>query len=355
VRHGRTGVSTDFACRVAGVSSTLALDDDGLVVDGRRLSWLDVDDVRYANHELDFLLPDVTSVAVTHLGARFDECARTVRELRGAARRPALTQSALPAIAAFEAREGTGSSIVDVTLFPHVLSIEPRGGPAICLPLPLIMDVERDGWTFRLRNRGLPDVTVRGLGARTDEFVLRLAEARSLLSAATAAGYAEYEPGLGALAASDGWAVDESAAGARWPVLQRTWLSLARAQAALDLAARSEPGRLRLGLWTEGGTVRLPFLLASRGSGSGARTVVEAVDADDRATFVFATDDLDRLNAVLILTAFRREALSLPDPELGRWAVAVRTQEPVRWARERLVARIVHDAGWSSGVTSALG
>jgi hypothetical protein len=99
--------------------------------------------------------------------------------------------------------------------------------------------------------------------------------------------------------------------------------------------------------------VRLPFLIASIGAGESARVAVEAVDADDRATFVFATEDLDRLNAVLILTAFRREALALPDNELGRWAVSVRTQSAVRWARERLIARIVHDDGWPTALAEA--
>jgi hypothetical protein len=57
---------------------------------------------------------------------------------------------------------------------------------------------------------------------------------------------------------------------------------------------------------------------------------------------------------VLLLTAFRREALFLPEAELGRWAPAVRCLEPVRWARAALRARVVHDTGWSAGITAAL-
>jgi hypothetical protein len=180
-----------------------------------------------------------------------------------------------------------------------------------------------------------------------------LAEARTALASATSNAYAAIDPVLGDLPVNDGWALDEASAQARWPQLRSAWLSMGRAACAESLAERTDPSRLRLGLWTEGGTVRLPFLIASIGAGESARVAVEAVDADDRATFVFATEDLDRLNAVLILTAFRREALALPDNELGRWAVSVRTQSAVRWARERLIARIVHDDGWPTALAEA--
>jgi hypothetical protein len=86
----------------------------------------------------------------------------------------------------------------------------------------------------------------------------------------------------------------------------------------------------------------------------GDRVVVEATDRDDRATFVFRTRDVDRLNAVLLLTSFKREAVSLPADELGRWALAVRSVPEVRWARDALVARIVHDAQWAANLDASL-
>jgi hypothetical protein len=107
---------------------------------------------------------------------------------------------------------------------------------------------------------------------------------------------------------------------------------------------------LRLGLSVSAGRDVLPFALAP----VGGRVVVEATDADDRATFVFATDDVDRLNAVLLLTSFRREALWLPEAELGRWALAVRSLEAVRWARAALVGRVVHDTRWEQRLTELL-
>jgi hypothetical protein len=358
VRHLDRIVTRDFACRVDGVPSNLALDEQGATVGMRRFDWLDVDDVAFAEHSIRLRLADDSRIVATHLGARNDECARMLRELRGAARRPSLTATSFDPIAGFEARSARpgepSPAIVDLLLFPNVLSIEPREGASTTVPLPLARSVRREGWTFTFDMRGLPDVDVRGLGARTDEFEERLQRARADLASATAEAYAAIDPGLSGLAAPDGWAVGAAEAGARWTPLLRAWLSLGRREAATGLANWSEPGRLRLGLWTEGGTTSMPFLIASRGGGPDARVVVEAVDGADRATFVFATEDIDRLNAILVLTAFRREALSLPLDELGRWAVAVRTQETVRALRSQLIARVPHDDGWAQKLKAAL-
>lgn len=90
---------------------------------------------------------------------------------------------------------------------------------------------------------------------------------------------------------------------------------------------------------------------------------MEASDSEARATYVFQVGEadpsntahgVDRLNVVLILLAFRREALYLSADGLGRWAVAVRLPDTVRWAREALVARVVHDDSWATNVESAL-
>ncbi len=87
----------------------------------------------------------------------------------------------------------------------------------------------------------------------------------------------------------------------------------------------------------------------------GSRIAVEGTADDEaRATFVFRTDDVERLNVALLLTSFRREAISLPADQLGRWALAVRTLDVVRWARESLVARVIHDETWADKVRAAL-
>jgi len=108
---------------------------------------------------------------------------------------------------------------------------------------------------------------------------------------------------------------------------------------------------VRIGVFTDGGSSTLPFVLAPIGN----RVVVEATDGDDRATFVFTTEDVARLNAVLVLTSFRREAIFLPEAQLGRWAVAARVWPAVREARAALSARIVHDDRWAEHLAAAVG
>lgn len=316
------------------------------------MDWLDADSVEHGVRSLGFGLADGSVVEVDRLGQRFEECARVVRDLRGRARRAALTQSAMEPLRSFVAREPDRT--VDVLLFRHALTIEPRDGTAVHLPLSLVRTVERDGWVFTLRGRGVPDVVVRGLGPRTDEFEQRLGSARTALREATAAAFASFDPALAGLDAPDGWAIGPSEAGQLWPTLLARWQDLRRGQEVRVLAGITADTDLRCGLWTEGGTVSMPFVLARCGQQDAARTAIEAVGSDDRATFIFATSDVERLSAALVLSAFRREALSLPEERLGTWAVAVRTQPHVRWARECLVARVVHDNSWEAGVRAAL-
>jgi hypothetical protein len=203
------------------------------------------------------------------------------------------------------------------------------------VPIPSITDVTREGWTITIFQRAFEPVVLRGLGKRTDELLADVRRARDDLSAATRAA--------AGLSVDDGWAVE--AVGE----LRAKVLGGARAEEAALLASLAGD-RLRAGIWTDGGRAAMPFVLAPVGS----RIAVEATDSDDRATYVFETDDVEQLNAVLVLTTFRREVYSLPDPELGRWAVAVRVLPPVRWLRGALAARVVHDDTWVDRIRAAL-
>jgi hypothetical protein len=347
-----------FTAQVDGVAVSAVPGVDALDLGDRAIAWWDVDGLETSAGppvRLTLRLADGRHLVVDHLGPRGDEFAEVVREVRGRSRRAALTQTPGEPLAVFVAREPDGE-VCDITLFPHVVTVEPRSdAPVTHRPLPLVRAVDREGWTFTLRCRGVEDVAVRGLGPRTDEFGERLAAARIELAAATRAGFAAFDPALAGLDAPDGWAISQDEAGGSGPSLLARW-GTCRRSAEFGVLAEAAGGadRLRCGLWTEGGTTTMPFVLAPVGGGASARIAVEAVDADDRATFVYATDDAERLSAALILSAFRREVLTFPDGELGRWAVAVRTQPHVQWARERMVARVVHDASWATSVASAL-
>lgn len=300
------------------------------------------------DHAVVLRLADGSTVGITHLGKGRDDFVRELRAARAAARRVALLQwagsSPLDAFPAF-----AGDEPVTVNLFAEGLTVESDDGVPAFAPFPLVDDVVRQGYEFTVALRGgLDPIRFGRLGKRTDEFVADLAKARSALAAATVAGYAASQPPVSGLDAPDGWAVDRSRAGSAWPALRAAVAGHHRA-AEVDTLERLAGDRLRLGLRV-GGRERMPFALAPVGD----RVAVEGTDTDSRATFVFATGDVDRLNAVLLLTNFRREAIALPDEELGRWSLAVRSLEVVRWARSALVARVVHDAGWEEKVTAAL-
>ena len=346
-----------FPGRADGERVDLIPAADVLTLGDRVVDWCDIDTVDTTSASplrLTLGLSDGTSIEVDQLGAQGDEFGALFRELRGRARRAALTQTTGEPLRSFVARDPEGHES-DVLIWSRCLLIEPRGtAPATHLPLPLLREVTRDRWRFAFSCRGIDDAEVRGLGNRTDEFEQTLARARTDLSAATRAAITAYEPGLEGFDLPDGWAVTSSEAGKYAGALASTWGSRARATEFGVLRDLVGPDGLRYGMWTEGGTLTLPFVAASLGSGDSARVAIEAIDADDRATFVFATDDLDRLLAAMILGSYRREVLSFPDAELGRWAVAVRTQPHVRWARERMVARVVHGAGWETSVRHAL-
>lgn len=333
--------------RVAGATVTVAVLADGIDVDGRTVDWVDVDGVAEGDHSVRLDLSDGSSLALSMLGAAHDRFMLDLRAARRRARFAALTIATGEPLVTYISRASTG--LVDVHLYPNAVVAEPREGHPVCVPLSLIRSVERDGYRIALSGRGLETVTISALGAKTDEFLDRLATARQQLQAATTAAYGAYDSALADFAAPDGWAMTAQDAAPHWSALLARARAGSRSAEVTELASRSGD-RLRVGIFTGGGTAPVPFVLAPVGE----RVVVEATDADDRATFVFATADIDRLNAVLVLTSFRREAIFLPDEQLGRWAVAARVWPAVREARASLCARIVHDGRWAERLNSAL-
>ncbi len=328
-----TAPATPYPCRVDGRATTATIADDGLNIDGRlAVTWLDADVVHEADHSVSLTLPH-GELTIAHLGTGFDRFCGDLREARGKVRRPALTQSTGAPLDSYVSHDR--GEIVDVHLCPGALVVEPRGGGATAVPLPSIVDVTRDGWTITISQRVFDPVVLSGLGQRTDELLGHLRRAREDLGAAARAA--------SGFPLDDGWAVDPDGA------LRAAVLGGERAAEAEVLAGLAGD-RLRVGIWTDGGRASMPFLLAPVGD----LVAVEATDADDRATYIFRVDDVERLNAVLVLTTFRREVYSLPDAQLGRWATAVRVLEPVRWLRAALAARVVHDDAWPDKVRAAL-
>lgn len=337
-----------FAARIDGQPGRIDVRDDALVAAGVEMAWVDLDHVDLDGHRAHLRTVHGTTCTVSHLATAFDRFVDALVEARARARRAALLQWTGDApLATFDGKRG--EERVRIVLFPDGLTVEPLTGVPDLLPLSCLAGIERRGYDLTLRARDLADLHVRHLGNRTDELLHRLDRAVADLRARTRAAYRALSPALEGLDAADGWAVDEATAGPRWAPL-RAAVAGQRRSAELDVLADLAGARLRLGVKCGPGSATLPFALAPVGS----RAVVEATDADDRATFVFECADVERLNAVLLTTRFRREAIALPDDRLGRWALAVRTLEVVRWARRALVARIVHDDRWEPNLRRAL-
>jgi hypothetical protein len=320
------------------------------VADGRAIPYVDIDGVRVEGHRVAFDMADGTTRAITQVGRQHEDFVLELDKAWRHARRAALLQWTGDApIDEYDGRDGAAP--VKVVLFGDGVTVEGHTGAPAMAPFSLIDRVDRDNYTITLSLRaGLAPVVIRQLGRRTDEFLLDLDKARSALVTRTMAAYADFSHNLTGFSSPDGWAVDEDAAGTYWSALRAAVAGQERGP-EVDLLESLAGGALRLGIKANFAGAALPFALAS----ANGKTAVEGTaEGEARATFVFATDDVDRLNAVLLLTSFRREAISFPEDQLGRWAVAVRLLEIVRWARAALVDRVVHDAAWADKVTAAL-
>jgi hypothetical protein len=290
-------------------------------------------------------------VTLSHLGRRTTEFVDAFAVARRRARRAALLQwTGDAALDEYEVRVGSEPVPTVVTLFPDGVLVEPLTGAPTSAPLSLVDGVVRDGHRITLDLRVLDPVVIGPLGRRTDEFVLGLERARHALAQRTQDAYAELSSALTGFSAPDGWAVGAAEAGPWWGAL-RAAVAAGRPEEVEQLAGLAGPD-LRLGVKVSASGSAMPFVLAPVGD----LVAVEGTEEGEaRATFVFRTRDVGHLNAALLLTSFRREAIALPDDALGRWALAARTLEMVRWARTALVARVIHDDSWSATIGSVLG
>jgi hypothetical protein len=339
-----------FPCRLDDQPVTITIEPTSIVADGRSIPYVDVDGVRVDGHTITFDMADGSTKAVTQLGRQHEDFVLELDKAWRHARRAALLQWTGDApIDEYDGRNGEAP--VKVVLFGDGVTVEGHTGAPAMAPFALIDRVERDNYTITLSLRaGLDAVVIRQLGRRTEEFLLDLDKARSALVARTVAAYEDFSHDLAGFAAPDGWAVDRAGAGVYWNALRAAVAGQERGP-EVDHLESLAGGALRLGIKANFAGAALPFALAT----ANGKTAVEGTaEGEARATFVFATDDVDRLNAVLLLTSFRREAISFPEDQLGRWAVAVRLLELLRWARAALVDRVVHDATWTDKITQAL-
>lgn len=340
-----------YPCRVDGNPASVTVGPQMLDAGGRTLPYVDMDTVQVDGYTIDLGMHPSGTVRVTGLGPRHDAFLIDLDRARSRARRAALLQwTGTPELAAFEQAPGSPNDVpVAIHLFDDGFTVEPRNGTPELVPYGLLDRVDRDGYTITCVRRGLPPVTVRRLGPRTDEFLSRLEQGRSAQRQAVAEAYGGMDDRLLGYTAANGWAVTAEQAGAFGGALAAAFAAGDRAQEMSVLAGLARGGlRYGLALQPDG---PMPFVLAVGGSS----VAVESAEPDQaRATYVFATTDEDALNTALVMISFRREALHLPANKLGRWSLAARTLPVVQWARSVYAARVVHDDSWADAIGGAL-
>jgi hypothetical protein len=343
-------VNDTYRCQCGGAPATVAVGPAALDVDGRSLPFVEMDTVTVSGHRVELGMHGADTVTLAAFGARHDAFVADLDAARASARRAALLQwTGTPELDSYrQAPAGEGDVPTTIHLFADGLTVEPQCGVPELVPFALLEHVERDGYTIGLHRRGLPPVVVRRLGPRTDEFVADLERARVAARRQVADAFTVLDDRLSGFPAANGWAVGAGEAGVFGGALAAAFAAGDRAEeVAVLVGLARQPVRYGLALQPDGA---MPFVLVA-----GASTAaVEAVGDDARATYVFATTDLDRLNTALLLTSFRREALYLPEASLGRWSLAARTLPVVQWARSVFSARIVHDDAWPAAVAAAL-
>lgn len=337
-----------YPATVQGRSVEVEILPEALAIGQDTLAYVDIDEVAVEGWTVILRGPHPT-VVLERLGRGRDDFLRELQDARLPVRRAALLQAGThQPIATYTAKRGEQAVLVG--LHRDGITVDADSGPPTLIPLSLVTGVARHGYDLIVHARALTPLHLRHFGRRTDEFLRDIEAARRELAAQTRESYGGLDPALVGLDAPDGWAVHAAQAGGHWTVLREAFARTERAEHIATLEQLAGP-MLRLGIKAAFAGETLPFALAPLGG----RVVVEGAGSEGRATFVFASGDVDRVNLALLLTSFRREALYLPEAELGRWAVAVRMLEVVRWARGALVARIVHDGRWEDNLHAALG
>lgn len=343
-----------YPAQVDGSRGSVTVGPQALDADGRMLPYVLMDTVTVSGYTIDLGMYPSGLVRLSGLGPKTQAFLTELDLYRSRARRAALLQwTGTPEVGSFTQAPGSPDDVpVGIHVFDDGLTVEPRNGVPDLVPYALLDGVDRDGYTITLRRLGstrLPPVSVRRLGARTDEFLQQVERGRAAQRRAMADAFGAMDDRLLGFSAPNGWALTSEEASIYGGALADTFATGERAEEVAVLSALVGPDlRYGLSLQPEG---PMPFLLAVGRN----KIAVESAEPDQaRATYVFTTTDVAALNTALIMISFRREALYLAEDKLGRWSLAVRTLPVVRWARSVYGARVIHDENWESGISAAL-
>jgi hypothetical protein len=198
-----------YPCRVDGSPASVTVGPQVLDAGGRALPYIDMDTVQVDGYTIDLGMYPSGTVRIAGLGPRNDAFLIELDRARSRARRAALLQwTGTAELASFEQAPGSPNDVpVAIHLFDDGFTVEPRNGTPELVPYGLLERVDRDGYTITCVRRGLPPVTVRRLGPRTDEFLSRMERGRSAQRQAVADAYGGMDDRLLGYTAANGWAV----------------------------------------------------------------------------------------------------------------------------------------------------
>lgn len=338
------------------------IDDDGLSVGSVTVSFLDADTVDAEEYRIEIGCWPGGVLELSQLGRRFDSFRAELRRSRNQARVAGMLAHGVSMPTTFPGITlGTDPQVVECQVYDTHVTIVPVEHDPYQIPLGALTEVavEEDPPSVTLATA--ESMTVIGhLARRRDEFRREIEKRRQ-------AQARQLEAITGRNVFADGIGVERPKL-SDWNQLIARWTVLDRVECAAALLQAVQGGEPRFGfaqlLDPDGGAQeRLPnlpdhwatFLLVP----IGPLTAMEILAGPSAATYLFEAP-INAVNRDLQVLHFRRAALALSeaDAELtatNPYRLALRRLEPLKRLRAATRGRLVHGAGWSAGLSKALG
>ena len=359
----------------APVAGTAELDAERLVLlpsSGSPLPvpLLEILSITGESHALRLTLASGGTLALSRLGARFEDFLQMLTRARNEALLDAFwmrEEPAAPPVGAELATRPAGRPCELRLLETALVVLFPDADP-VRLPYALTDSIRTENYRVVLEVRWKGVWHFARLGRGFDPFVDALARATNSLHASHLDLIRKTLPGLDAAVLRnagallrDGVAVPVAAldAAGLWGPLEQAAAAAGASEELAVLKGMADPLSWRAGI-KRGLAAPLSgdylFFLVPLGEG-GRAAALETVrmgdgaeEADGRATYLFRLDgmhDLDALNRDLLELNFRREPLLVPQEKLPR-----RRPAALETLRGRLLGRAVHRSpeGWKAGI-----
>jgi hypothetical protein len=337
------------------------IDEEGLSVGPRRVTWVDTDRVAFGAYRIELALWPTGMLELSELGRRFETFATELAAARNRARVAGLlAHGIVPPIAfAGEWVSEAGTDSVEIQIYPTHVTIVPSNQDPVQIPLGTLVSINGTDDPPAVELSG-PGVGIRlgQLGRQRDALLRALTAARDL-QARTLAAY------TGRDRFADGQGVARASIEGFEHLLERS-CSPGRLDGARELLALSLGGEPRLGyaqlLDPDSETLQARAPLPENWASFlivpiGPRVVLEMLAGPSAATYVFEGNIAD-INRDLQQLHFRRAQLALSEAQAeitpdNPHRLALRKLEPLKRLRAATRARVRHTADWSGAIRGA--